>query len=246
MLLDTTKLVELRHSRGLSQRAVARALGVSSPTVTRLEAGIGHEQVTLERLRRLAQALATTPRQLLATESGDSPAAEADDVIVEAALTRSKTMIQTDELADGLAWTLRRTTLALRALEARLRGTGVTVRRTTNGWAIYAREDALTQTQLLELERARQGRRGLTISHARLLLRVLQDEIDARWEQHASNADRVTLASLLKAGYVRKDNSRYELTPPIAAALAPLPETPDEIAAQRRRPAADTPERQAA
>jgi hypothetical protein len=61
---------------------------------------------------------------------------------------------------------------------------------------------------------------------------VLEGQVGSAWEQRASNHQRVTLASLLKAGYIRKHGDRYELTPAVAATLGrqPLPPVSADLA----------------
>ena len=62
----TIRIKELRKERGLSQTAIAEAVGVTSGAVSQWEAGLTNP--TLETLVKVAQVLGCTVDELLRTE----------------------------------------------------------------------------------------------------------------------------------------------------------------------------------
>lgn len=69
------------------------------------------------------------------------------------------------------------------------------------------------------LERARHARRGLTISQMRLVFQIIEGNVTSAWEQRASNAQKVDLGLLLRAGYVVKRARHYVLSADVAFSL---------------------------
>lgn len=53
---------------------------------------------------------------------------------------------------------------------------------------------------------------------------ILDNRVDAAWERTASNADRVDLAVLLRAGYARRRNGRITASDEVQRSLAAMPE----------------------
>lgn len=70
-MINVPRLSERIEASGLSYSAIARAVGVRQPTISRLASG---EQRTTAHLHRLARVLATTPSYL----TGDTDDASAD------------------------------------------------------------------------------------------------------------------------------------------------------------------------
>jgi transcriptional regulator with XRE-family HTH domain len=64
------RLAELREARGLSQHALAKAIGVTSQFVGRLESG--ERAPSLKVMEALASALKTDPADLMRLDSGAS------------------------------------------------------------------------------------------------------------------------------------------------------------------------------
>jgi transcriptional regulator with XRE-family HTH domain len=66
-VIDASALRRARHDRGLSQRQLAKAIGVDPLTVQRLEAGADPGDLPLRVLARITEALAVAPAELLQT-----------------------------------------------------------------------------------------------------------------------------------------------------------------------------------
>src|SRR4051812_39361087 len=120
-ILDSQLIAECRLAAALSQPTLARLLNVSTPVITRLEAGVNHDNFTLAQLRLLADALGLTPKALVAEPPPES-AAHPDDIRVEAALALVQRRISSATLAKALGWTPERVTEALAALSTRQAG----------------------------------------------------------------------------------------------------------------------------
>jgi transcriptional regulator with XRE-family HTH domain len=218
-LLDEDRLVQARLVHGLSQRGLARPVGVSAPVVGRWERGVGHGEIPLWRLRALTEALGL-PLTALFVEHEQVGGDPADAIKVEAALAASRTYLLTEELALGLSWPTTRVRQALRHLAARHAESGLALHRTANGWTIRARVGVLDQIEESALAAARRVRRGIRIDEARLLWRVLQQPLDSRWEQRAAQRERKLLATLLHDGLVERRDGVYSVSEQVRAALA--------------------------
>jgi transcriptional regulator with XRE-family HTH domain len=202
-LLDGARLAELRLRAGLSQRALGRAAGVSGGVIRRLEGGGSERQLSLQRLALIAERLGVDAADLLIRRRALSPP-EPDDVRVEALLALSGRHLYTEEIATTLGWDMLRARRALTALRRRLIG-GVALRRTAAGWKLAAAESALSTAERTRLEQVALTRRGLTVRQLRLLDSILAGHVNRPWEQRASNADRVDLALLLRAGVAERE-----------------------------------------
>jgi transcriptional regulator with XRE-family HTH domain len=228
-LLDIELIATLRLERSLSERAVARALGVSPPTVGRLEAGAGHRSLTIARLLQLAELLGAEPAALLTRPSPSLNETTPDEHKLQAALLASRHRVRTEELAEALGWTLQRTTSALRRLARSSASTGAALTRTGAGWQLGARDGVLTRSQRQRLERVRIRRHGLTLRQTSLMRAILDGQIDAEWERKASNADRVDLAVLLRAGYATRRQGQITAADEVTRSLAATPNAaPDQ------------------
>ena len=72
-LLNSELLRQARLAAGITERGLARQLGTSPLRIRRLEAGIGHETLTLGLLVELSAAIAVAPGELLDTDSQRRP-----------------------------------------------------------------------------------------------------------------------------------------------------------------------------
>ena len=93
-LLDTSLIASLRHTKSLTQRALARRLNVSSLVVKNLELGNNHTELTLSFIAELAAALGCSPGELFYEERQLSApeASVADDArVVEALVANVRT-----------------------------------------------------------------------------------------------------------------------------------------------------------
>lgn len=221
--LDGRTLAAFRLQAGLSRRRLAAAAGVGAGVIRRLEEGGSDRQLSLYRLRLIAERLGVDAADLLTTGPTGQRRPASDDLKLEALLAHSRRHLTTDELARALDWDLLRTRRALRALHDRLNA-GVTLKRTAAGWRLAPVQHLLTARDRSRLENVHLARRGLTVRQLRLLERLRSEELSSDWERRASNADRVDLAVLLRAEIVeRTTDGRIRLT---AAVLYSLEMTP--------------------
>ncbi|MEA2372626.1 MAG: hypothetical protein QOH12_3020 [Solirubrobacteraceae bacterium] len=225
--LDVQLVKQARQEAGLSQRALGRAVGRSAAFVYGLEKGRGQNGYDTVLLGRLAGALGKDVRSLILTQPAPDQTSDAaptvgDDtaVLTAALLTADRTLSRT-EVAKGLGWDLDRTHEAFTALEQNLLGTGMRL-RTVGGqlrWALRPADDLLSQRQQDGLARVVHAVSGLKLDEARLLRRIATSRLPTSWDQHASNNDRVTMATLRKRGLVSASGGYYTLTPAVAYSL---------------------------
>jgi transcriptional regulator with XRE-family HTH domain len=199
--LDTALIIRRRTELGLSQRAVAREMGMTSAAMSVIESGRSHSELTLRNAGRLAAALAIPLRALVRAEDHESEASEEtrDDVVVETVIAKANQAIPTQELAAILGWDIRRVSSAVAALGRRLAGTGVVLHRASSGYLLRPRGDLLDESQIKELERLRLRTRQVRQPGMRLLHEVATRGIPREWEHKAGNAARVNLRMLVNA-----------------------------------------------
>ncbi len=219
-ILDSDLLLRTRLRRGLSQRQLARTIGLSAPVIARLEAGEGHGALHIWRLAALADALALPLTALFTSPTSQTPPAD-DDVHIEAALLSSRAHLRSEELAHGLDWTHARTDQALRALRERLAGTGALLYRNGNGWTITAREGILDRASERRLAAAQRARRGFRLDEAALLWQIAYNQLDAATARNPGRRMRQLLAQLLRAGLVERAGGTYHVSAPVHEFLEP-------------------------
>lgn len=155
MILSIDTIRSRRLALGLSVRAFARAVGVSPMTVTALENGRNHEDLSLRLVCRIAAALDLELASLL--ERPEEQPSGPDDVIVEAALAELGRLVHRDELARALEWDIARLAAALERLERRLIATGQRLRTRGANVALATAPEVLTGTQQTALAHAKQA-----------------------------------------------------------------------------------------
>jgi hypothetical protein len=145
-----------------------------------------------------------------------------DDVLVEAALARHGSSITRHDLAIALQWDLGRVERALRALDSRLAGTGLCLRR--SGWDSYsltARPRVLWTDEAERLRLAHGGRVPLPAWAAALLSLITSgytrqrlDEDDAPEPYRSAGIDALFDRGLITStgrGYRPSDEVIYSL-----------------------------------
>ena len=203
MLLDTRLLIERRVALGLSRLQLAKRVAKSPTVIGGLERGDNHETLTLGLVASLASALAVQPRDLFATPTDGVP--QPDDVRVEAALSMVDKALSTRELASGLDWSDARTLAALESLRERLAPSGVNLHQHAGRWYLRSRVAVLSREEQRGVEQARVAKARLSLYDAQVLATVVAGYATARWVADASNAQRVSLATLLRLAYAEPD-----------------------------------------
>lgn len=129
-ILDGDFVRSRRVLLGLSQRALAGALGVTPRVIWRIEHGMRQNELDVSFIVDLADALAVTPGQLLVSHQpvprgvpGDR-VDPADVSAVGGLLIGAGDWVLVDGIAEALGWTLGRTLLALDELGQRATAIG--------------------------------------------------------------------------------------------------------------------------
>ena len=202
MHLDVDLIRNRRNALGLSQRAVARQLGMSLMTVTRLEAGGNQDDLPLRLLVRLADVLAVDPADLFAR--GPAPDTADEDLVRRAGalLAAAAAPVTTATLADALGVRTSSARAALTGLDAALRPAGLRLHHGPAGATIVDEATAADRDQLGRLLRGQHARHGLTAADATLLARALAGTLDPA---KLATGDQIALARLHNAGLVDAD-----------------------------------------
>ncbi|WP_052666747.1 helix-turn-helix domain-containing protein [Nitriliruptor alkaliphilus] len=214
MLLNADLCIRRRQELGLSQRELARRMGMTAAVIERIEAGTNHNDLPLAMVAALADALALDIRDMV---TPDPPSREPSDQDVDqlAAFLFDTGWVPQSAICELLGWTPERTSTAIDELERRLDRTGLAVQH-RNGQSrlltAMAPDDTEQRAQTIH---AHLRRSGMTASQARTLHRAL-DGIEER--QIASVDDRNALGTLRNAGYVTRD-THVELTDAVKFSL---------------------------
>ena len=203
-MLDIDLIVRRRHELGLSQRHVARQLGVTPVTVVALENGTNHGDLPLRLIARLADALACDITDLV-----DRPRPHGDDrddpddgdpvAKVGSLLASTDGVVAVETLADSIGGTLARTTELLDELDQRLRSCGLRLHRARAGVQLVADPAHRQPAALQQLLRGQQARQGLTVTEATLLYRALNGTLEPG---NLTNAEQVAYARLVNADLI--------------------------------------------
>lgn len=217
MILDTGLVRSRRRELEMSQRQLAKHLGVSPMVVTALEDGRNHHALKLGFVVRLADVLAVDVDQLL--DSSADPVVDSQSVAdlaasVGALLFDTATFTPVEALAEATGHTLDDVTAALDSLEPRLAAAGLSLQRRSGEVAIRTTAH-LDPEERKRLLRSHQARRGLRLTEARILREVLDGSVD---EARLSNSEMVALNRLRHAGLVTGDGTP-ELTTDVKASL---------------------------
>lgn len=211
-LLDTKLLAERRTAEGLSQRALAKRLGVRSPMIAAMERGDNHADLSLALLVRLAGELGAAPSELFAQPADEREGGSEDDIKLEALLAGADRLMAASEIASALEWDLRRTSRALRSLRSRLRGTGQRLHTGADTlYGLRANTAMLTRAQRQRGARAEVSRTGITRPQAALLRELVAAPIPES-AATAGNAKRVNTARLLRLGLAELEDGTLRLS----------------------------------
>lgn len=198
MLLDTDVIRRRRMELGLSQRAVARRLAVTSLTIARIESGDNHHALTLLQLHRLADVLATPLPGLFAQPS--TATIDDDGVQVRelgALLHSADEPVARATLADLLDTTPTRIGQLLDQLTATLEPAGLQVHDGPGGVTLVPETTVRDPERLRGLLQAQHATHGLTSTDATILARAHAGTLDPA---RLGNADLVAVARLTNAG----------------------------------------------
>ena len=208
-LLDAELIRRQRVALGLSEREVAKRLGVTGQVVASLERGRNHDDLPLSLVTTLAGLLALPLQVLLTrpapeatpqagpTRNGHDTGSEADTRVVGALLAAEPTLVPVLTLAQVLGWESDRVLAALEALEPLLEAVGRRLHRLGGDVKVTGDATVVEVSLLTELARRSFARRGMSLSQARLLRRAWLGELTGA--EHG-NADRVAIGDLMNAG----------------------------------------------
>lgn len=217
-ILDAAAIRRRRQELALSQRALAKTLGVTLVVVRGLEDATNHDVQPLGLVVDLADALGVPVAHLLA-EPSETPAARpnatADARTVGAALHHAGTRIEITALAEALAWTLPRTRAAVERLRTTAATAGLAVHHRDDRVRLVAADDAIDPHELAAVLRRHQAARSLTAQEADVLYAVARGDFHAR---NPSNPETVAVGSLRNAGLLTRDDDP-RLTADVAFSL---------------------------
>jgi transcriptional regulator with XRE-family HTH domain len=219
-LINRSLVRELRLAQGLTAADLARATSRPPRAIRYLEEGGGNQDVTLQFLVRLADALGVKFTSLLTDDAEPQTAVVAEDAyILQAVFASATRLLCVQEIAQILDWDHPRVREALRALSSAQHGTGQRVHCAHARYGLRPAEDVLTSTQRERAQRL--GRitasRDAGLQSLRLLRDVLAGEVKSTPRSHAQ---RVVLGTLLKAGTVEHHKEDgYRATAQVLRAL---------------------------
>jgi transcriptional regulator with XRE-family HTH domain len=232
-IVDTQLVRERRDALNLSQRAVGKALGVSSVLIRALETNPGsHPNLTLGFLERLADVLGIQTRELLAPRGATAPndddnealhQTDGDDVARLLASLMDDARIpltHRDDLALVLGWPLEQLQNVVQQTKRTLSGLGMHLHiNPGDGYAVRASHGVLTAHEQLQLARARSRRRAMSITAARVLRAIALGDRYGEWRRGCRNPERVAIQALLKRGLIEEVDYGLRLTDPAADSL---------------------------
>lgn len=155
-----------RLELSLSERVVAKQLGVASSMISRLEAGTNHGDLPLGLVARYAHLLAV-PLTALCAEPEPSAAdgdGAGDAQTVGALLHHTGVLTAVTAIAEALEWTLARTRGAIDALAAAAPGAGQAVHESGGQVRLVAAATAVEPQQMAAVLRRHQASRSLSPS----------------------------------------------------------------------------------
>lgn len=206
MILDAKLIRARRRELELSQRQLAKQLGVSPMVVSALEDGRNHHALKLSFVSRLADVLAVDVAQLFESSPPwvvDSQSVSDLAVSLGALLFDTATFTPVEALAEATGHTLDDVAAALDSLESGLAAVGLSLQRRSGEVALRTTAH-LDPEERKRLLRRHQARRGLRLTEARILREVLDGNID---EARLSNPELVALNRLRHAGLVTDDGA---------------------------------------
>ena len=232
--LDGNAIRQTRLDLGLSQRTLAKVVGLSPSAVVKLEADQTgpSSEITLPMLQRLVDTLGVPLSGLLTddTPTGPNPdrahapdARPDDPAALGAVLLHAHVNTPKPDLADSLGWTLDRLRLAARALDHDLRPLGMHVHDLRGGYLLRPNDGYRTRgrTRVDRLTAARTGTHQLA---AELIHRALQP--GGLHTQRIAGSHRPHLSRLLRDGVLTLNDQIAQSGHALLDALD-IPENPD-------------------
>ena len=217
-ILNGTLIRERRLSLGLSQPALARAIGVSSPVVDRIERGTNHDELNMRMVRQLAERLGLSMGGILAPPPCGSSAGEVD-VKLEAALSLVSRRISLSGVARALDLDLPTAQAAIEALRERLAPSGRRVIYSGGKVQINPSVDRLAPDEVQRVERESMNEVRISVSQARVLRDLVQGRVDRYWKSEASSTQRNSLVTLIRLGWVEDDGQLAQPGPEVRYSL---------------------------
>src|SRR5690606_35340008 len=203
MILNGEYIRRRRRDLRLSQRFLAKQLAVTSRVIAALEEGTNHATLPIGFVCDLADQLGVDVRDLSLKEP-PPPADGFEELAAQigAFLFQTGTLVGTGALAEAFDVTLDEIDDALRLLEAGVETVGLSLQRTVSGdVALHPKTPLDTEAQR-RLVRQHHARRGLSLTEARVLYRLLDGPVD---EGKLSNPESVALNRLRHAGIATED-----------------------------------------
>lgn len=204
-LLNTDLIRRRRLQLRLSQRQLAHHIGVTAPTLARIEDGSNHAELTLETVHQLAGALALDIKELHARPAAEETHDREYDVArVGTALQQEHGLTPLEALAAAFGWTLERTRAAVDQLANVAPTCGLRVHELKREVSLVPAADPTIQQQMEALARSRYARKELNLTEARVITHIIRG---ADRRQLQGNAQQVALGRLRNAGYVTTDET---------------------------------------
>lgn len=218
-LLDTDLITERQLALGMSPIALARALGVSTVAIRSLERGTNHANLTLHRVKLLADTLGIPIAELFTREHETADIAPtSEDLKAEAALALIGKKIDPEDYATALGRTLADAHVAFKTLRQRRANTALHVQYRSGQWGFSPDPTLLTKSEAQALERACMKRTRITVNEAALLKEII-DARDGLAADDLTHAQRRILARFLRLGWVEKPSGRYLVTEAVVFSL---------------------------
>lgn len=200
MLLNVELIRRRRRELGLSERAIAKHLRVTSPAVAGIEEGTNHEQLTLRTVVTLSRVLGVQPSDLIVTDRTSD--LDPDRVRqVGQLLGAVGRPVPIDLVAELVGVTLDEVDALVEELDSRLRIAGFGVRNDGVEVALVG-EPIVSPERMKDALRRHAAKCGLKLREVDLLRRIVDGDVN---ENSLGNADRVALGRLRNAGIVISD-----------------------------------------
>lgn len=225
---DAALFRERRLTLGLSQRLLARSVGVSVSTLALVEQGSDHVQhlsLSLSQVRRLADALGVPLSDLLTEPSEQDRSSQDDDPTTRDGALLGELLHsarwRNGAVADAriaLGWDRKRFDAAIKALAAALPGTGLRLHRIPGYAALIA--DGADPAAVEPFKQAESTRVGIRARQAKLIREAVLGKVPRTNLSGfaASSSDRPGkaqgLTSLMRSGLlVQRGKGRLDLSP---------------------------------
>lgn len=221
-ILDGQAVRRRRLELGMSERGLAKRLGVTAGVVEALESGRNHQALRLGMVESLAIELGLTVSALLATRTAGPPSLDGPSDLaakVVAGLVMCGGHSHVGALAEMASATLKEIGAALQEIEEAGHGLGLRTARTSMGAVRLMSTRADAGYLADRLAEAELSLRGLTHSHARILWQVAEGLADPDWQRRGGEGRRLAVAFLERSGLIVRGAGRLQLTESAAQSL---------------------------